>query len=71
MTNQSFALTRNCRNSLTSSRVKRDALAEGLEKQWHEIRRHATIEKDQEKLLRLVAEFEKRQVEALGRGNGK
>ena len=71
MRNQSFAVTGNCRNSLTPSRVQRDALADRLEKQWREIRRHATIEKDQEKLLQLAAEFNKRQIEALGRRNGK
>ena len=64
------AVTRNCRNSLTPSRVRRDALPE-LEKQWQEIRRHATIEKDQEKLLRLVAEINKPQTEGLSKHNRK
>jgi|HubBroStandDraft_1064217.scaffolds.fasta_scaffold105286_2 hypothetical protein len=56
-----------CRTSLTPSRVKREALAARLEKQWHEIRRHATIEKDPGKLLRLSSELEqrKKQTEAL------
>jgi len=73
MKNQSFVVTRNCRSSLTPSRIKRDALAERLEKQWHEIRRHATIEKDPEMLLRLTAELDRRkcQAEAWGKHNGK
>jgi hypothetical protein len=37
--------------------------AERLEKQWCELRRHATVEKDSEKLLQLAAEFEKRKGE--------
>lgn len=64
------AVTRNCRNSLTPSRVRRDALPE-LEKQWQEIRQHATIEKDQEKLLRLVAEINKPQTDGLSKHNRK
>ena len=51
--------TRNCRNSLTPSRVRREALAARLDKQWCELRCHATIEKDSEKLLRLAAELGK------------
>jgi hypothetical protein len=64
--------SRNCRNSVTSLRVRRDRSAARLEKQWHEICRHATIETDPEKLLRLRAELNrrKRQVEATGKRNG-
>jgi hypothetical protein len=36
-------------------------MAERLTKQWHEIRLHATIERDPAKLSRLAAELEKRQ----------
>jgi hypothetical protein len=35
------------------------ALNEELEKQWREIRRHATIEKDEEKMLRLTADLDR------------
>ncbi len=52
--------TRNCRNSCTRSGVKAEAWAEQLERQWQGIRRHASIEKDPEKLLRLTTELEKR-----------
>jgi len=51
---------RNCRNSCTRPGVKAEAWAEQLERQWQEIRRHASIEKDPEKLLRLATELEKR-----------
>jgi hypothetical protein len=78
MMNRSLALwtsslsTRNCRNSLTPSRVRRGALAQNLDKQWRELRRHATIDKDPETLLRLTAELDKRrrQAEAVGQRNG-
>lgn len=60
--NRATALrVRNCRNWLTSSRVRRQVMAERLTKQWHEIRLHATIERDPAKLSRLAAELEKRQ----------
>ena len=51
---------RKCRNSLTPFRVRRNGSAERFDKQWHELRRHATIERDVEKLLRLAAEVDKR-----------
>jgi hypothetical protein len=35
-------------------------LAEKLDKQWCELRRHATVEDDPEKLLWLRSEFDKR-----------
>jgi hypothetical protein len=53
---------RNCRNSLTPSRVRREVLAEKLDSQWRELRRHVTIERDPEKLLRLAAELDKRRL---------
>jgi hypothetical protein len=65
----SFVLTRNCRKSLTPSRLGRKALAEKLDKQWRELRRHATIERDPGILLRLAAELDKRK-RAEGAGNG-
>jgi hypothetical protein len=55
--------SRNCRNWLTSSRVRRQAMTERLTKQWQEIRRHATIEKDSVKLLRLADERDKRKLQ--------
>ena len=55
---------RNCRDPLMPSRVRRDALAEKLDKQWRELRRHATIERDPETLLRLTAELDKRNRQA-------
>jgi hypothetical protein len=58
--NNSLKTRRMCRNLQTSSRVRRQALAEKLDKDWHELRRYATIERDPEKLLRLSAEIDKR-----------
>jgi hypothetical protein len=51
--------TRNCRNWLTSSRIRRQRLAERLAQQWNEIRLCATIERDAVKLSRLAAELDK------------
>ena len=60
--------TRNCRHWLTSSRVRRQMMAERLTEQWREIRLHATIESDAVKLTRLAAESEQHQrLEAKGR----
>jgi hypothetical protein len=63
----SVAKARNCRNFLTSSRDQGNALAERLDKQWRELRRHVTIESDPEKMFQLTAEFarRKRQREAV------
>jgi hypothetical protein len=63
----SFAKAKNCRNLLTSSRDRGNALAERLDKQWRELRRHVTIERDPEKMFQLTAEFarRKRQREAV------
>jgi hypothetical protein len=43
-----------------------------LEKQWHELLLHATIERDPEKMLRLTAELNqrKRRAEAAAMRNG-
>jgi len=54
----------NCHNLLMPSRTRREALAERLEKQWHELLRHATIERDPEKMLRLTAELAQRTLRA-------
>jgi hypothetical protein len=72
--NRSFALwtnslrTRNCRNSLTPSRVRREVLAEKLDIQWRELRRHVTIEKDPEKLLWLTAQLDRCRLQAEAEG---
>ena len=47
--------TRNCRNLLACSRVRRQVMAENFDRQWKEIRRQATIERDPKKLAKLVA----------------
>ena len=64
--NYSFPAPRNCRNLLISSRVRRNAMAERLDKQWCDLRHCATIEVDQKKLW-LLADTDKRrrQAEAL------
>lgn len=62
----------NCRNLLTPASVRRESLAERLEKQWHELLLHATIETDPEKMLRLTAKLDqcKRRVDPVGERNG-
>jgi len=47
-------------------------LAERLEKQWRELRGHATIERNPEQLLRLTAELDKRKrhAEIVGKHDG-
>ncbi len=50
---------RTCRTPLVSARVRRNEMTERFDKEWDELRRHATIEKDLEKLLRLTAEMNK------------
>jgi hypothetical protein len=45
--------SRNCRNSLASPRLRR------LETQWLNAIRHATIEKDPEKMLRLADKLDR------------
>jgi hypothetical protein len=64
--------TRNCRNLLVPSRVRRQVMAENFDKQWRALRRHATIERDPQKLSQLTAEVEKRKrlVEAVRQHDG-
>ena len=57
---------RNCHNLLMSSRVRRDMMADRLDSEWQELRQHASIERDTEKLLRLTAEFGKRKADVCG-----
>lgn len=63
---------RNCRNLRISSRVRREVMADRLDAQWQELRRHATVERDPEKLLRLTAEISKsrRQSDVWGKRKG-
>ena len=56
----------NCRNSLPLSRTQRKRLAEELDQQWKELIRHATIERDTEKLLQLAAALAIRKRRASG-----
>jgi hypothetical protein len=57
--NASHRKTRNCRNLLVPSRVRRQVMAENLDRIWRELRRHATIEMDQQKLCQLATDCEK------------
>jgi hypothetical protein len=52
--------------------MRREALAQRLENEWRELRLHATIERDPEKMLRLRAELDlcKRRAEPVGKRNG-
>lgn len=49
--------TRNCRNLLVPSRVRRQVMAENFNQQWRELRHHATIETDPQKLAKLIADW--------------
>jgi hypothetical protein len=49
--------TRNCRNLLVASRVRRQVMEKDFNQQWRELRRHATIETDPQKLAQLVADW--------------
>jgi len=51
--------TRNCRNLRVSSRVRRQVMAENLNKAWLQLRRHATIETDPNKLFQLANDLKK------------
>jgi hypothetical protein len=57
---------------MATSQARRNILAERLDKQWHELRRHATIVTDPDKLLRLTAELDRRKrlADAAGKRNG-
>ncbi len=48
---------RSCRNFLDPSRVRRQRMAEKFDQQWRELRLYATIERDSQKLEKLVADF--------------
>ena len=57
-------MMRNCHNLLIPSRVRREALAERMEKQWRDLLLHATIETDPQKMLWLTAELDLRKTQA-------
>jgi hypothetical protein len=59
MTLFSLSKSRNSRNLLTPSRVRRRSIAESLDRKWRELRVRATIETDPAKLSQLRAELEK------------
>ena len=48
--------TRNCLNLLAPSRVRRQVMAESFDRKWRELRQHATIESDTQKLAKLIAD---------------
>lgn len=50
---------RNCRNLMVSSRIRRQVMAENLNKMWLELRGHATIETDLTKLWQSAADLKK------------
>lgn len=50
---------RSCHNFLARSRVRRQRMAEGFDQQWRELRLYATIERDSQKLEKLIADFRK------------
>jgi hypothetical protein len=56
----SFSRAGNCRRLMTTARGRRDGWAEGLDKKWSELRRHASVERDASLLtrLRLAAKLE-------------
>ncbi len=64
MSRPSGRASTNCRNLLTSSRVRRQRMAENLDQQWNELRRIATIERDPQRLAQLTSELDRRQRQA-------
>ena len=62
--NRGCGKNRNCRNPLRGWRVRREEVAEKFDRQWVELRRHATIEHDPEKMIWLMAEIERRKRQA-------
>jgi hypothetical protein len=62
---------RKCRNLMKSSRVRRQGMAENLNKLWDELRWLATIENDPQKLSHLTVELERSKglIETAGQEN--
>ena len=52
-----YCKTRSCRTFIASSRVRRQRMAEKFDQQWRELRLYATIERDSQKLEKLIADF--------------
>ncbi len=52
-----YCETRSCRTFIASSRVRRQRMAEKFDQQWRELRLYATIERDSQKLEKLIADF--------------
>ena len=48
---------RKCRTFIASSRVRRQRMAETFDQQWRELRLYATIERDSQKLEKLITDF--------------
>jgi hypothetical protein len=73
MNRPSSLRTRKCRNLLAPARVRRQAMAKDLDNLWRDIVRHATIEKDPQKIGQLTAELETQRqlVEAVRQKNVK
>jgi hypothetical protein len=58
-----FSKSGNCRNFAMSAQGRSDASARRLDNQWRELRRHVTIEKDSDKMFRLLtAELNQRRL---------
>jgi hypothetical protein len=53
----SYCKSRSCRSFIASSRVRRQRMAEKFDQQWRELRLYATIERDSQKLEKLIADF--------------
>jgi len=49
--------TRNCHNLLAPSRLRRQVMAENFDQQWRDLRPYVTIERDSQKLAKLVADW--------------
>jgi hypothetical protein len=62
--------TRNCRNLLAPSRLRRQAMAENFDTLWLELRKHATIERDPQKLAELVADWRRGNPDAVLKRDG-
>jgi len=57
MNRQGCCKNRNCRNLRAPSRVRRQTMGQNFDRQWRELRRHATIERDPQKLAKLIADW--------------
>lgn len=55
--NTNYYQSRNCRNLLAPSRVRRQRMAEKFDQQWRKLRLYATVERDSQKLEKLIADL--------------